>query len=140
MQHDVLVESDQSVELLASVGFGRNLEEEGCRQLGVAGQKSVVDLDLLVDALVAGDVLGAAHLFDLKDQRVAILEDQGNAVANRDAAVALELDDALAQVVAEAGVERRALDVTSSNESHGYGPLKKDDSRRTWSRRVCAAD
>src|SRR5690606_14363109 len=79
----------------------------------------VVDVDLLLDLVVLGDRLGAQHLLDLEDERVPVLEHDGDAVADAQAPVALELDDALAEIVAEALVQARAANVGAGDGAHG---------------------
>src|ERR1700730_1271392 len=69
-----------------------DLDEEGGAELARARHNSV---KLVLDLGVVGDALDAAHLLDLEEHGVAVLEDEGQVPAHGHAPHALELDGSL---------------------------------------------
>jgi len=63
--------------------LGGRGDKEGTR-LSRPGQERVVDVELVLHAAIVGDPLHAAHLLDLEEQSVAVLEDEGQVAANGD--------------------------------------------------------
>ena len=97
---DVLVDPDQAVELGADRREIGDLDEERRGELALAGHELVVDVELVLERLRLADALDARHLVHLPAHRLAVLEDEGDAVADGDPARALVLDQRRAERLA----------------------------------------
>ena len=82
------------------MGLILDLQKKRGAQFSWRGDELIVDLDFLPNFIQVKDLLRPHHLLDLKDDRVAVLEDQGHFVAHGNTPVPLELDNALAALLA----------------------------------------
>jgi hypothetical protein len=109
------------------------------------GKERIVDVELVLDLGVGRDALDAAHLLDLEEHGVAILEDKGEVRAHRHPPPALQLDHALAHGRAHLLVLEEVQNVVLRNYSHlqksAYTPsleaVKPFAGRKLWLLRPC---
>jgi len=90
--------------------FG-DLDEEGGAELTTPREERIVDVELVLHAGIIGDPLDPAHLLDLEEQGVAVLEDEGEVPADGHPPAALELDDPRARLLAHLLVLEEVQDV-----------------------------
>ena len=102
---------DQAREPVAELGLAGQLDEQGRRELALARQEPVVDLQLVADPLVGGDPFGPGHLLDLEPHRLGVLEDQRDDRTEPDPPAPLELDHPAPIVVADPLVGAQVDDV-----------------------------
>ena len=91
----VLVEPDEVVQHLDHARLIVHLYVERRRQLALARNQFIVDVQLLLDSLVSHEPLGTHHLLDLGADRLPVLEDEGDHRSDLDPADALQADDGL---------------------------------------------
>jgi hypothetical protein len=85
--------------------------KEGRREVSVAGQEPVVDVELLADPLVGRDPFGPRHLLDLEPHRFYVLEEERDDRTEADATEPLELDHPLPVLVAHPLIGAQVHDV-----------------------------
>src|SRR5262249_61034674 len=90
--------------------------------------------DLALDAVVAGDALGAEHLLDLEAQRVAVLEGEGQLVADLGAPRPLVGDDPPSEIFSDRRIERRPEDVAALELGELGDHFYPRESRPFWNR------
>jgi hypothetical protein len=102
----------------SSLRRSRHREEQRGRQRVGGRQELVVQLHLAGDLLRLADALGPEDLLDLEPERHPVLEHQEHPVADIDASIFLVGHDPLAEVVADALVERGPHDVGDAERFH----------------------
>ena len=88
-----------------------DLDEQRRRQLVFARDQIVIDLDLFPDLGLVHDPLDPAHLLDLEEGGLTVLEDEAEILADLHPAPALQVDDAPAHLLAHLLVLVDVLDV-----------------------------
>ena len=118
-QGEGAIEALRLEEELLAVGLLVDLDEHGRGELVVARDELVVGLDLVIDGGGTRDALGAEHLLDLHERRVAVLEDARCIRAEGHAPRLLLRDDAGAKLLADAFVLGQAEDLAAFDGLHG---------------------
>ena len=95
-----------------------DLDEERGRKLSGRGNQGVVGVQLVLDLVRLDDPLGADHLLDLEPDSVAVLEQEGEVLTDRNATRALGFDDPWPDLVADLLVLDQVLDVVVRDRLH----------------------
>jgi hypothetical protein len=88
-------QADELVKLLTALVEVRDLDEERPAELAGARQEVVVGPDLVGDRRGLDDPLGADHLVDLVEDRLAVLEEERQVRRQEDAPTVLDGEDPL---------------------------------------------
>src|SRR5437870_3418181 len=118
LEHDVPVDADQPMELLADATIVLDGDQQRARQLRGTGEKLVVDRELFPDPIEVRDPLHPEHLLHLIPDRRAILEEKRHAVTDRHPPRPLVGDDAAANHVAMARISLTAEDILERDRAH----------------------
>src|SRR6266850_2055595 len=105
------VDTHEAVEHGLDLVLVGNLDEERGAELARLGQEGVVNVELVPDLGIIRDALDAAHLLDLEEHGVPVLEYEGKVPAHRHPPHALQIDHALAHPIAHLLVLEEVQDV-----------------------------
>ena len=86
--------------LIAFLGVGEFDEQSGGQFVG-PGQQFIISVELVGDSLFRGDLLGAQHFLHLVPDRLGVFEQEGEMLADRQAAQAFFGDKQGAQECAQ---------------------------------------
>ena len=119
---EVLREGEPLRELLGAGGGVVELDEQSAPDLAGAAEQLVVGLDLVDDVGFLDHPLGAGHLLDLVEDRLVVLEEEGEVRADVDAPLSLGLHGGVPDAVAALLVGDEVHDLAALHPLHDFSP------------------